>query len=354
MKKAIISGVSGLVGSSSVRQLSKEGFEIIGIDNDSRKMMFGEHASTKPVGDSLLKQYPNLRIYNTDIRDLEGIEKIFKEHKDADFIQNLAASPAHEWANQGEKGHRLEDFYINAVGTINILESFYRYCPDAVFIQCSTSKVYGDVVNKFPYIEYETRYDLPKDHLYYEGFDENIGWLDNNLRSFFGASKTCGDITAQEYGKYLNLKVGIFRPACIAGSLQKSDRLHGFLAHLAKCIATGDIYYVNGNGKYIRDTIHADDLVTAFYEVYKDPTYSYGETYNMGAGRNSTLSIIEAIKEIEEILGKRGNIVFTDKIRKGDHISNIFSTQKFKMFYKDWNTTFENKSLLEEICSQYK
>jgi CDP-paratose 2-epimerase len=350
MKKAIITGACGLVGSSAVKQLSNEGFEIIGIDNDSRKMMFGEHASTADVGEKLKSLYPNFTLINADIRNFEEIEEIFKKHSDAVLIEHLAAAPAHEWATK----NTIADFHINATGTMNMLENYRQHIPDAVFIQCSTSKVYGDIVNNYPYEILETRYDLPKDHKYYKGFDEEIGYLDNNLRSLFGASKCCGDIMAHEFGKYFGLKIAIFRPACISGSNHKGDKLHGFLAYLAKCIATGELYTINGyDGLQTRDTIHADDLVTAFYEVFKDPTFSYGEAYNMGAGRDSTISMRDAIEMIETILGKKGNIGYSEIIRKGDHICNTFSTEKFKRNYPNWNTTFNNQTILEEICKQY-
>lgn len=349
-KKAIVSGSCGLVGSAAVKQLCEEGFTVIGIDNDSRKMMFGEHASTVGVCEQLLTKYPNFQLLTVDIRDYESVLAVFREHSDAVLIEHLAAAPAHEWATN----NALADFHINATGTMNMLECYRQICPSAVFIQCSTSKVYGDIVNEYPYIKTSTRYDLPTDHPAYEGFTEDIGYLDNNLRSLFGASKCCGDIMAHEYGRYFGLKIGIFRPACISGSNHKGDKLHGFLAYLAKCIATGEQYTINGyEGLQTRDTIHADDLVAAFYELYKDPTYSYGEAYNMGAGRDSTLSMKEAIAMIEDILGKKGNITYSDVTRKGDHISNTFSTAKFRKHYPNWNVTYNNRTILEEICKQY-
>lgn len=351
MKKAIISGACGLVGSSAVKHLCEQGWEVIGLDNDSRKMMFGEHASTADTGKKLLEKYPNFLLVNIDIRDQQAVEYLFAIHADTQLIYNLAAAPAHEWATT----HPLEDFHINATGTVNMLHAYRKHCPDAVFIQCSTSKVYGDIVNNFPYFHADTRLELPDTHPFYEGFDESIGHLDNNLRSLFGASKTCGDIMAHEYGRYFGLKIAIFRPPCITGSNHKGDKLHGFLAYLAKCIATEEEYTVNGyEGLQTRDNIHADDLVTAFYEVYKYPTYSYGEAYNLGAGRAGMISMNEAITKFEEILGKKGNIKYSDTMRKGDHRCDTFSTAKFRNNYPNWKLTYTLDQLLEEICSQYK
>lgn len=351
MKKAIVTGAMGLVGSSAVKHLCEIGWHVIGIDNDSRKLLFGEHASTASTGKKLLEQYPNFELYDIDIRDLEGLEQLFKSLSDIEYIAHCAAQPAHEWATT----NLIADFHINATGTVNMLYCLKTYFPDAVFIQCSTSKVYGDIVNNFPYNKTETRFELPIDHKFYEGFDESIGHLDNNLRSLFGASKTCGDIMAHEYGRYFGLKIAIFRPPCITGSNHKGDRLHGFLAYLAKCIATGEKYIVNGyDGLQTRDNIHADDLVRAFYEVYKDPTYSYGETYNLGAGRAGMVSMKEAIIKLETILGKKGNIEYSDYVRKGDHMCDTFSTDKFRKNYPNWSITCDIDCILEEICSQYK
>ncbi len=350
-KKCILSGCNGLVGSAAVKQLSAEGFQIIGIDNDSRKMMFGDHASTAPTGQKLLEQYPNFELINIDLRNFELVQYVFKQHSDADYIIHAAAAPAHNWATE----NTLQDFHINATATVNMLENYRRLIPEAVYIQTSTSKVYGDIVNDYPYEKQETRYDLPEDHQFYEGFDESIGYLDNNLRSLFGASKTCGDIMAHEYGRYFGLKIAIFRPPCITGSNHKGDKLHGFLAYLAKCIATGEEYTINGyEGLQTRDNIHADDLVTAFYEVYKDPTYSYGEAYNLGAGRAGMISMNEAIIKFEQILGKKGNIKYSDTIRKGDHICDTFSTAKFRKNYPNWVCRMDINMIMEEICSQYK
>lgn len=351
MKKAIVTGSSGLVGSAAVKHLCNLGWQVIGIDNDTRKYMFGEHASTASVGKTLLDTYSSFTLLDTDVRDFDKLKVVFEEHKDAEYIIHASAAPAHEWATN----NTVEDFHLNATATVNMLENYRQICPNAVYIQVSTSKVYGDIVNDSPYYETDTRYELPAGDRYYNGFDESIGYLDNNLRSLFGASKCCGDIMAHEYGRYFGLKIAIFRPPCITGSNHKGDKLHGFLAYLAKCIATGEEYTVNGyEGLQTRDNIHADDLVTAFYEVYKDPTYSYGEAYNLGAGRQGMISMNEAITEFERILGKKGNIKYSDKIRKGDHICDTFSTAKFRKNYPEWNITMPIGKVLEEICSQYK
>lgn len=349
MKKALITGSSGLVGSEAVKFLCSYGWEVYGIDNNRRAYLFGYFASTGDTGKNLSNKFNNFHHVSIDIRNREKIDEFFRSHK-FDFIIHAAAQPSHEWSIN----NALEDFDINAVGTINILEAYRQHSPEAVFIHVSSSKVYGDSVNSLPLVEMETRYDLPFNHKYYNGLDEDFGRLDGNLHSLFGASKACADITAKEYATYFNLPIAIFRPVCISGSAHKGCEMHGYLAYLVKCIAEGKKYTINGyKGKQVRDNIHAYDLVTAFYEVYKNPEYSYGEAYNIGGGRESNNSILEAIKQTEEILDKKAIYEYSETYRRGDHLWCIYDSSKFKKNYPEWNIKYNNDKLMKEICSQY-
>lgn len=350
--KALITGSSGLVGSEAVRFLCNKGWEVWGIDNDTRAYLFGPEASTFPERVRLEKEFPKLfHPSKSDITIKNDIEKIFKNNGPFDFIIHCAAQPAHEWSTN----NALEDFKINAWGTMVILEHYRQHSPKAIFIQCSSSKVYGDSVNTLPLVEYATRFDLPSDHPYFEGVDEDFGRLDGKLHSLFGASKACGDIMAGEYGKYFNLPIAIFRPVCITGKAHKGAKLHGYLAYLVKCIATGEKYTINGYlGKQVRDNIHASDLVSAFWEVFQDPSGSFGEAYNIGGGRASNNSILEAIAQAEELLGKKGNIEYSDQTRRGDHQFCLYSSSKFKAKYPNWKLTYDNDRIMEELCLIYK
>lgn len=350
MKRALVTGAHGLVGSETVKFLCEKGWRVYGIDNDTRAYLFGPEASTKPIGDELTEKYNNYFPIIGEIRNQKEMENIFDFGGPFDLIVHAAAQPAHEWSTD----HAVEDFQINALGTVIMLEAFRQKSPDAVFIQVSSSKVHGDHVNQLPLEELPTRFDLPKDHPKYEGMDEDL-LVDGNLHSLFGASKACGDIMAQEYGKYFNLKVAIFRPVCITGSAHKGAKLHGYLAYLVKCIAEGIPYTINGyGGKQVRDNIHAYDLITAFWEVYKDPSGSYGEAYNIGGGRQSNNSMTEAIVQAESILGKKGNIGYSDQNRRGDHKWCIYSSAKFKQKYPNWQITYDNNRIMEDLCSVYK
>lgn len=354
---ALVTGYAGLVGSEMTRLLCDKGWTVVGIDNDTRAYMFGEEASTKSVADDLKEKYEDKLIsYSLDIRDYQTLVELFAQEGSFDFICHAAAAPAHEWSTD----HALEDFAINATGTVNMLEAYRQHSPKAVFIQVSSSKVYGDTVNELPLVEKETRYELPistenplPDH--WNGMKEEDQRLDGNLHSLFGASKACGDIMAKEYGTYFNLPISIFRPVCISGSAHKGVPLHGYLAYLVKCVATGIKYIINGyKGKQVRDNIHAKDLVKAFYTVYEHrDRITPGDAFNIGGGRQSNNSILEAIAQVEEILGKKAVVEYSDVTRRGDHKWCIFDSSKFKTKYPEWSLEYDNDKLMAELCQPY-
>ena len=351
MKKALVTGSSGLVGSETVRFLCAKGFKVFGIDNDTRGYLFGKDASTSGVKVHLNNEFKNFFNINIDLRIYQVVKDTFSEYGPFDFIVHAAAQPSHEWSIT----HTLEDFELNAMATVNVLECYKNFSPKAILIYISSSKVYGDLVNTLPLEELETRFDLPQNHPFYEGVDENFGRLDGKLHSLFGASKACSDIMAGEYGRYFNLPIAIFRPVCVSGATHQGASAHGYLSYLVKCIALGEPYTINGyNGKQVRDNLHAFDLVTAFWEVFQDPSGSYGEAYNIGGGRLSNNSILEAIKEAENILGKRAKVGYSSIHRKGDHKWCIYSSSKFKKRYPNWKIAYDNKQLMKNICKVYE
>ena len=344
--KALITGSAGLIGSESVRFFSEKGFEIVGIDNNMRQYFFGEEASTKWNNDLLKEKFPNYTHYDVDIRDNEAIEKIFKEHK-FDLILHTAAQPSHDWAAK----EPFTDFTVNANGTLVMLENFRQHSPEAVFIFTSTNKVYGDTPNFLPLVELEKRYEIDEKHPFFkEGIDESMS-IDNSKHSIFGASKVAADVMVQEYGKYFGLKTAVFRGGCLTGPAHSGTELHGFLAYLAKCIATGKKYIIFGyKGKQVRDNIHSYDLVNAFWHVYQNPRQ--GEAYNMGGSRYSNVSMLEAIEKIEQLLGKKAVYEYKEDNRIGDHIWYISDVSKFKKHYPDWKFKYDIDALLKEICEQ--
>lgn len=335
--KYIITGSLGLVGLASCKRLLREGHEVIGIDCNAREEFFGQDGSTKNKIQKLC-DYDNYHHYAIDITDKEKIELIFKEGFDR--VIHAAAQPSHDWATKNIK----RDFEINSVGSINIFESVYKFNKEAPVAHISTSKVYGDNPNRLNLKDFGSRLDLDKSDSIYNGIREDFS-VDNCLHSFFGCSKLTGDLYAQEYGRHLGLKIGIFRPGCITGADHSGVPLHGFLAYLAKCIKNEIEYTIIGyEGKQVRCNIHANDLVDICITFLNNP--KNGEVYNVG-GRNLSCSILEAISELERRIDKKCKIKYDPKARTGDHKWYISDMDKFM---KDYN--WKHAVKLEEIYNE--
>jgi CDP-paratose 2-epimerase len=342
-KQVLVTGSAGLVGSESVKSFARLGYEVHGIDNNMRKVFFGSAGSTRRNQASLAKSYRNYTHHAFDIRNRKKIQDLFQAHR-FDLVIHTAAQPSHDWAARDPE----TDFSVNAAATLTILEAYRTHCPRAVFIFTSTNKVYGDRPNTLPLAERPTRFELPRGHPYYHGIDETMS-IDNSLHSVFGSSKVAADIMVQEYGKYFGLHTGVFRCGCITGPAHAGVPLHGFLAYLVRCIAMGTPYTIYGyKGKQVRDNIHAYDLVSAFYHFYKNPRS--GEIYNMGGSRHSNTSILEAVREIETIFGKKAVISYEKKPRIGDHQWYISDVSKFTKHYPQWKYAYNNNRILQELC----
>lgn len=340
----LVTGSGGLIGSEAVSFFCNKKFRVIGIDNNSRSYFFGKSASTNWNVKRLEKEFKNYKHFSIDIRNEKNIEDIYKNYSPKLTI-HTAAQPSHDWAAK----EPLTDFSINALGTLILLEAFRKHTPKAVFIFTSTNKVYGDNPNKLPLKELSTRYEITKSHKYHKGIDENMS-LDHTKHSLFGVSKTSADLMVQEYGKYFGLKTGVFRGGCLTGPAHSPAQLHGFLAYLVQCIVNEKPYTIFGyKGKQVRDNIHAHDVINAFYHFYKKPRS--GEVYNIGGGRHSNISVIEAIKKIENITNKKALIEYDTTNRIGDHIWYITNMDKFMNHYPSWKYTFNGENILKELCS---
>ena len=344
MDIAFITGSAGLIGSEAVEFFAAKGFKVIGIDNDMRSYFFGPEASTLWNKNKLENKIKSYIHHSLDIRDLDGLRKIFKQYaKDINLIIHAASQPSHDWAAK----EPLTDFSINAQGTLNLLELTRQYCPQAVFIFTSTNKVYGDRPNFLPLVEKTTRYELPENHSYYQGIDEGMS-IDQSKHSLFGASKAAADVLVQEYGRYFGMKTVSFRGGCLTGPRHSGTQLHGFLAYLVKCCVTGEPYTVFGyKGKQVRDNIHSLDLITAFDHYRLNPRA--GEVYNLGGGRQNNCSILEAVDGCQKICGKKMNVVFSDQNRIGDHMWYISNPAKFQNHYPGWRQNYSLRETLLEI-----
>ena len=346
MALVLITGSCGLVGSESTTFFSKKGFDILGIDNNSRKSFFGKDGDISWIKKKMINNIKNYKHFNLDITNYKSLEKVFKKYKKRiKLVIHSAAQPSHDWA----KTNIFKDFDINAKGTINLLELTKKYCYDAPFIFMSTNKVYGDNPNKLPLIEKKTRWEIKSNHFYKNGITEKMS-IDNCTHSFFGASKSYADLAVQEYGRNIGLNTVCFRAGCITGPNHSGAKLHGFLSYLVKVSLERKKYSIYGyKGKQVRDNIHSSDVVSCFWEYFKKPRK--GEVYNMGGGRRSNCSIIEAFNIIE----KKTNTEIRKELKKdnrvGDHIWYVSNMRKFKNHYPKWNQNYNSERIIEQLLS---
>jgi CDP-paratose 2-epimerase len=346
----IVTGSGGLIGAATVARFADISERIVGLDNDMRQVFFGPEASTRWQYEQLRERIPNYIHHELDIRDREGVDRLFAEYGNAiTLVVHTAAQPSHDKA--ADIPHL--DFEVNANGTLNLLEATRRHCPQAVFIFTSTNKVYGDRPNTLPLVELETRWEVTEDHPYFaEGIDEHMS-IDQTKHSLFGSSKVAADVMVQEYGRYFGMNTGIFRGGCLTGPGHSGAQLHGFLSYLMKCAMTGTPYTIFGyKGKQVRDNIHADDLVAMFDAFRLAPRA--GEVYNAGGGRFANVSMLEAIALCERITGKRMQWTLSDTNRIGDHIWYVSDLSKFKAHYPGWQPRYGIEETLVQIHNELK
>ncbi len=344
-KSVLITGSSGLIGSEAVEHFDRLGCKVHGVDNNMRRIFFGDPGDTTWNLERLRKVARGFTHHDLDIRDRSAMETLFRSHR-FDLVIHCAAQPSHDKA----RDIPILDFEVNALGTVNLLESTRLHCPEAVFILMSTNKVYGDAPNEIPLKELETRWDYarPED---YHGIGENCR-IDRTLHSLFGASKASADLMAQEYGRYFGMKVCVFRGGCLTGPSHSGVELHGFLSYLVKVAISGGAYSVFGyKGKQVRDNIHSHDVVRAIEEFAANPRS--GEVYNLGGGRENSISMLEAISKIDETTERRMTWNYVEQNRKGDHICYISDLAKFKSHYPNWKITIGIDEILRQIITDH-
>jgi len=346
----VVTGSSGLIGSESVRFFHDKGFDVYGIDNNMRRYFFGPDGSVEWNTARLTRSLNRFHHSGIDIRDTGEISRLFGSlGRSISCVIHTAAQPSHDWAAR----EPLTDFTINANGTLNLLEAARKFCPDAVFINMSTNKVYGDTPNSLALIETPTRWEVEAGHVYAEhGIDESMS-IDRSKHSLFGASKVAADVLAQEYGRYFGLKTCTFRGGCLTGPSHSAAELHGFLAYLVKCTLTGRPYTIFGyKGKQVRDNIHSADLVSAFWHVFQNPRC--GEVYNIGGSRHSNCSVLEAIQMIEALCGRSLEYTVSDDARSGDHIWWISDVRLFQSHYPEWRYQYDQQEILREMVESLR
>lgn len=344
MSIAVITGSSGLVGSEAATYFASLGFDVIGIDNGMREVFFGQSASTRWMTERLKRELRRYTHYDLDVRDAPALDRLFARYSaDIKLIIHTAAQPSHDWAATDP----ATDFTVNANGTSVLLEATRNHSPDAVFIFMSTNKVYGDRPNLLPLVELDARWDIDARHSYAAGISETMS-IDGTLHSLFGVSKVAADLLVQEYGRYFGMRTACFRGGCLTGPNHSGAQLHGFLSYLMKCAVSGIPYTIFGyKGKQVRDNIHSADLIQAFHHFFLNPRC--GEVYNIGGGRSSNCSILEAVALCESIAGNELNCTYVDESRRGDHIWWISDISHFKADYPGWSLHFDVPQILQEI-----
>jgi CDP-paratose 2-epimerase len=344
--KLFITGSSGLIGSELVAYFDRRASSIVGIDNNMRADFFGPEGDTRWNLRRLRESTRNFRHHVVDVRDREALAKIFREQGPFDLIVHCAGQPSHDLA----ASRPFDDFDVNAVGTLNVLESGRKYSPEAVFVHMSTNKVYGDAPNELPLKELPTRWEYasPAD---FDGIGEEMR-IDRSKHSVFGASKVAADVMVQEYGRYFGIRTTCLRCGCLTGPNHSGVELHGFLSYLIKAQLQGRPYRVFGyKGKQVRDNIHSIDVAGAVEAIARDP--GVGAVYNLGGGRANSCSILEAFDRVEQLTGRRMNYELIDEPRQGDHICYISNLEKIKDHHPDWSITRSLDDLFEEIVRSW-
>jgi len=346
MPVVIVTGSGGLIGSESVSYFVQAGHRVIGFENNMRARFFGPDASTAHTTAALVERYPDeFQTLELDIRDAGDVERAFAAESagEIELVIHTAAQPSHDWAASDPQ----TDFAVNANGTLNLLEATRKHAPGATFVFCSTNKVYGDLPNQLPLVELPQRLELGGDHRYYGGIDTTMS-IDQSTHSLFGVSKAAADLLVQEYGRYFEMPTVCFRGGCLTGPNHAGTQLHGFLSYLMRCTMTGEPYTVFGYGaKQVRDNIHAADLIAAFAAFHRAPRA--GAVYNIGGGRQSNCSMLEAIDLCQEIAGRELQWSLGAENRVGDHRWWISDLEPFKRDYPDWDITHDVRDILREI-----
>jgi CDP-paratose 2-epimerase len=344
-KKLLVTGSSGLIGSEVVAFFCGQAWQVNGLDNNMRREFFGPQGDTS-WNRKRLERLAGFRHHEVDIRDRTRVLEIVREIK-PDAIVHAAAQPSHDLA----ASRPFDDFDVNAGGTLNLLEAARQVCPDVPFVYMSTNKVYGDAPNRLDLVEKETRWDYA-DPEYFDGIEETFS-IDQSMHSIFGASKVAADVMVQEYGRYFNMPSCCLRAGCLTGPNHSGVELHGFLSYLIRCNLLDKSYRIYGyQGKQVRDNVHSYDVAKFIDHFIQSPRT--GEVYNLGGGRDNSISILEAFNMIEGISGKKMTFELLEESRKGDHLCYISNLAKIKAHFPVWRITKNLKEIFQEIYDGWR
>ncbi|CAA6693590.1 MULTISPECIES: NAD-dependent epimerase/dehydratase family protein [unclassified Lentimonas] len=343
MKKILVTGSSGLIGSEVCVFFAQQGYQVHGIDNNQRAVFFGPDGDTRWNQQRLQSELPDFVHHELDIRDRSGVAVLIATVK-PDVIVHTAAQPSHDRA----AAIPFDDFDTNAVGTLNLLEAVRQACPESPFIHMSTNKVYGDAPNRIALQELDSRWEYA-DENYENGIPESLT-IDQSKHSLFGASKVAADVMVQEYGRYFGMPTCCLRGGCLTGPNHTGVELHGFLSYLVKCNLEEKPYTVFGyQGKQVRDNIHSLDVARFMWEFAQAPRC--GEVYNLGGGKQNSCSMLEAFQRAEALSGKAMNYTYSDQNREGDHICYYSDLRKMRAHYPNWELSKSLDDIFSEIVA---
>ena len=309
--RVLVTGGAGLVGSHTAEYYAKRGHEVIAFDNLMRSKLFGSDKKTVEYNWKYLETFKNVSRVVGDVRNEEDLIKVIKG---LDLVIHAAGQPGVPSSARMPK----EDFSINAFGTLNVLECLRQYSPEAIFIYCSTNKVYGENVDKYALDEKDKRY-VYKD---ISGISESLP-IDHTGHTPYGVSKYVGDLYTQEYAHIYGMRTAVFRMSCIYGTRQFGFEDQGWVAWFVIAGLLNQPITIYGDGKQVRDLLYVDDLIEG-YDAFVKSNLKHA-VFNIGGGPNNTTSLLEFLDLLQKETGTRMKISFSDW-RPSDqkvYISNI-------------------------------
>ena len=344
--KILVTGSSGLIGSEVALHFGKAGHAVNGLDNNQRAIFFGEQGDTRWRLGELRESIPDFTHHEIDIRDRDSVLRLVSDLR-PNAIVHAAAQPSHDKA----ASIPFDDFDVNAVGTLNLLEAARRHCPESPFVHMSTNKVYGDGPNQIALREDETRWEFD-DPAYADGIPETFT-IDQCKHSLFGASKVAADIMVQEYGRYFDMPTCCLRGGCLTGPAHSGVELHGFLSFLVKCNVEKRTYKIFGyKGKQVRDNIHSED-VAGFIEAFVEAP-KVAEVYNLGGGKKNSCSILEAFQICESFTDRKQQYEYREDNRIGDHVCYYSDLSKLQSHFPNWEQRHDLVSTIGQIVKAWR
>lgn len=295
----VVMGGAGFVGSHVAEFYASRGERVRVIDNNSRHELLNFDGGPL-TNQAFIESLPNTEFINASIVDAEILPDLVEG---ADACIHAAAQTAVTVSVDNPR----EDFMTNALGTFNVLEALRRAAPKCAVVFCSTNKLYGENVNALPVERVGDRYELRGG--WESGVPENLS-IDHCEHSPYGASKTTADLYVQEYGHLYGMRTSVLRMSCIYGPRQWGLADQGWLAWFAKAILDRKPITIYGDGFQTRDLLYVTDLVAAM-DAALDRA-APGSVYNTGGGPEFSTSLVEAIRMLEEMLGERATLRYSD------------------------------------------